>query len=362
MILHERDLDSFKNTKKVKYSIIITVYNTNPVFLERCLLSIINQNFPKNDYEILIADDGSTLPDTLALLKTAHEKFPDLITLIYLSKNYGTPSVGRNKCLDIASGEYILMGDSDDYFSVYTLQIVNSIISFSTAKDEILDLIVTDYYDKINFDIKITDIETHNKKIFDENGLTFNYRQPDIFPMHLFTVRQVLRREFLNMHNIRFNETLAYCEDMVFSTKVNIYLNKSGHISGPYLYYRELDPVDGGGAYSRHLGEQIKTPEYAATICAIEEIVSAEVNDNRKVWFLLNNWGAKSWKLSEKVLINYADKPKEKKSILGLANYILKQFPDNLTAMFPPLYIKIIEAIKRNDFDGWIEAERLSNK
>ena len=43
--------------KKYTFSIIIPIYNSEN-YIERCLLSVLNQNF--DDYECILVDDGST--------------------------------------------------------------------------------------------------------------------------------------------------------------------------------------------------------------------------------------------------------------------------------------------------------------
>lgn len=41
------------------FSIIIPVYNAS-AYIKRCLDSVVNQDFPKDEYEIIVIDDCST--------------------------------------------------------------------------------------------------------------------------------------------------------------------------------------------------------------------------------------------------------------------------------------------------------------
>ena len=43
----------------MKFSIIVAAYNVAD-YLEECVESLANQNFPNAEYEVLIVDDGST--------------------------------------------------------------------------------------------------------------------------------------------------------------------------------------------------------------------------------------------------------------------------------------------------------------
>jgi len=65
----------------MKYSIIIPVYNGKKT-IARCLKSLVNQNYPKDKYEIVVVNDGST-DKTAEIVK----RFP--VKLINLKKNVG---------------------------------------------------------------------------------------------------------------------------------------------------------------------------------------------------------------------------------------------------------------------------------
>lgn len=88
-------------------SIIIPVYNTEK-YLERCLRSVIEQNF--EDLEIICVDDGST-DNSLSILKKIAIR--DSRVKIIHQNNKGLASA-RNNALKIATGEYVLFVDSDD--------------------------------------------------------------------------------------------------------------------------------------------------------------------------------------------------------------------------------------------------------
>ena len=92
----------------IKCSIIIPCYNSKE-YLGKCLESI-----PKrSDIEIICINDGST-DKTLEFLKKYKEKKRKDLIIIDYKDNKGV-SYARNKAIDKAQGEYILMLDSDDY-------------------------------------------------------------------------------------------------------------------------------------------------------------------------------------------------------------------------------------------------------
>ncbi|MCE7792676.1 glycosyltransferase [Salipaludibacillus sp. CUR1] len=88
-------------------SVSITVYNLEK-YVEKCILSIINQTF--TDFEFIIVDDGST--DTSGDICRFYEQKDKRITYIYQS-NQGVSSA-RNKALEASRGKYVYMADGDD--------------------------------------------------------------------------------------------------------------------------------------------------------------------------------------------------------------------------------------------------------
>ncbi len=93
---------------KEKVSIIVPVYNVS-VFLTRCLNSIVDQSY--TDIEIILVDDGST-DGSSAICDEWAEK-DSRIKVIH--KQNGGLSSARNAGLEVASGEYVVFVDGDDF-------------------------------------------------------------------------------------------------------------------------------------------------------------------------------------------------------------------------------------------------------
>ena len=96
-------------------SIIVPVYNVAE-HLMRCLESIVVQM--RDDYELLLIDDGSTDASGALCDAFAHEH-PGCNVVVIHQPNGGL-SAARNAGIDRARGEYITFVDSDDYIDAHT--------------------------------------------------------------------------------------------------------------------------------------------------------------------------------------------------------------------------------------------------
>ena len=99
---------------KPKVSIIVPVYNVEK-YLARCLDSIMAQT--EHDIEIICVNDGSTDSSASILADYAAK---DSRIQIRTQPNGGL-SAARNAGLDMATGEWVMFVDSDDYVPSYAV-------------------------------------------------------------------------------------------------------------------------------------------------------------------------------------------------------------------------------------------------
>lgn len=95
--------------EKIKFSIIIATYNRLP-YLQKCLESLLNQNYPKNSYEIIVVNDGSS-DGTGEYLKDMSSRFPSL--LIHIDESHKGLPASRNKGASASRGEILAYLDDD---------------------------------------------------------------------------------------------------------------------------------------------------------------------------------------------------------------------------------------------------------
>lgn len=88
----------------MKFSIIIPVYNVEQ-YLEKCLLSVVEQNY--HDYEIIIVIDGAT-DGSQEIAENIKKRYPEKNIQIICQENKGLGGA-RNTGMQYASGDYWLL-------------------------------------------------------------------------------------------------------------------------------------------------------------------------------------------------------------------------------------------------------------
>ena len=89
----------------MKYSIIVPVYN-RPDEVDELLQSLCEQTV--KDFEVLIVEDGS-----IKTCKDVCDKYANILVLHYYAKDNSGPGQSRNYGAERASGDYLLILDSD---------------------------------------------------------------------------------------------------------------------------------------------------------------------------------------------------------------------------------------------------------
>ena len=93
---------------KKMVTVIIAVHNEEK-YIGRCLRSILSQNFPRDLFQIVVVDDGSTDKTSYAL-----ELFSEDIIIINNNINMGLPA-SLNKAINYIDTKYFVRVDGDDY-------------------------------------------------------------------------------------------------------------------------------------------------------------------------------------------------------------------------------------------------------
>lgn len=201
------------------FSIIIPIYKVQN-YLEKCVDSVCNQTC--RDIEIILVDDGS--PDNCPKLCDDYAKKDSRITVIH--KKNGGLSDARNKGLEVATGDYILFVDSDDYIETDTCE---KFLPFTHKEYDILigDAIVEGGNYDVNHisDSNVNDGHTYYKKALSEKK----------FPVVAWI--NVYRREFLISNSLNFKFGILH-EDLEFTPRA--FLTAKSVVCTHILFYHYL--------------------------------------------------------------------------------------------------------------------------
>lgn len=174
----------------MKLSIIIPVYNSEN-FLDKCLASIVNQNY--KNIEIILINDGSK--DNSKKIINKYLKANKQI-IKYIEQENSGQAHARNRGLEIATGDLITFVDSDDYVLP---EIYQEMIKALTETDA--DIAICDIY-----------LEKNNiRKVY--HATKFD----NLFSSSVSLCNKVFKKELLQ--NERFLEGIWY-EDYNFFVKI----------------------------------------------------------------------------------------------------------------------------------------------
>lgn len=205
-------------------SYIIPLYNTE-AYIVRCLRSIIAQDLPEGGYEVIVVDDGST-DGGRELVEALAAEHPQVRLL---SQTNAGVSAARNKALDAARGRFVQFVDSDDYLAGDMMQSL-----LQRAIDESLDVLV------FNYNCVDADGNDRPHDRDDNYPSTAAMTGVDYLEHHSMTPyvwRFLVRRDYLNQGNWRFDTSLIVCEDGALIARFLLNAPRVAHDgSAPYNY------------------------------------------------------------------------------------------------------------------------------
>lgn len=193
-----------------KVSVIIPVYNAESTIV-KCIESVLDQDY--NNIECVIVNDGST-DKTDHLIQSLYGN--NNIIKYIKTDNHGV-SHARNTALDVATGDYIVFLDSDDFLldesisSRVSKMSEDSLVICGLCEDSIDNSFVLDKSIFID-DVQLFLLDLFYMKRYGYQGYSCN---------------KMYSAKLLRDNNIRFNEEIYYNEDRLF---VFEYALKCSHI------------------------------------------------------------------------------------------------------------------------------------
>lgn len=183
-------------------SLIIPVYNAER-YIGQCLDSLLNQDLPAQDYEIICVNDGSK-DNSLSVLES-YAKAHANIRIV--SKENGGVTTARNSGLEAAQGDFIWFIDADDLVKENILARLKAMVP-----DTGCDRIVFGAYEFMD---QMTEEELEKSRTGQLETNTSWY--------DAVVWRSLLRKQFLQEHNLYFRyPELTHGEDGLFMYEVTL--------------------------------------------------------------------------------------------------------------------------------------------
>jgi glycosyltransferase involved in cell wall biosynthesis len=221
----------------------IPVFN-NKSLLRNCLQSVINSTLPRDRFEIVIADDGSSEPETLAILGEFEKSLaanPGFFRVLSLGTNSGGAARPRNRILDEAIGDYVFFIDSDDTIGDLALERIAEAVAVTPADWVALNQV------PVNGRVGVCRVRQSHAEV------------PRAKALATLTVHKVFRRAEIERQQLRFDEGLPSGQDVSFA--FSYILNAARFLMlGGYDYYY-LTRHAGNPKEPAHLSRRDNTPE-----------------------------------------------------------------------------------------------------
>jgi glycosyltransferase involved in cell wall biosynthesis len=211
-------------------SIIIPIYNVEK-YISECIESILNQTY--KEIEIILINDGST-DLSGSICDSFQEKHTNIIVIH--QKNSGSGNA-RNNGLDIATGEFIMFCDPDDWLPVDAVEKHVEAIENNNA-----DLTIG-FIKDFTFDNSGTLINKRDSYLFSKSISSIKELKENFFRLYSMInfkspCNKLYRAEIIKQNKLRF-PNLRRSQDIVFN---NEYLKcvEKVEIIGDYVYNRRI--------------------------------------------------------------------------------------------------------------------------
>lgn len=320
----------------IEFSVIIPIYNTEK-YLTRCINSIINQTYKK--MELILVDDGSTDDSKKICDKFARDY--EMIKVVH-QKNRGV-SAARNVGLKLASNEYIVFVDSDDWIERETLENLYNVIKHNET-----DCIVFNLKEQVLKKIENKNQTQTWEEEIEKLIITERINSP---------VNKVYRNSIIKNNNIKFDEEVSIGEDLLFNIEY-FTSSKKIYILNKELYHYEV-------SNNKSLSRKYKEDKYEQLMYVndrIKKITNSLESTKIKRAILYVKLKSicscilelfhENCKYSTQKKVNFIKKIRKENGIIVVKNINLKIFLISLFYSFLPakmllITFKLINLIKR---------------
>ncbi len=208
-----------------KVSVIVPAYKVEK-YIGYCLDSILSQSY--KNIEVIIVDDGS--PDDSGKIAEEYARKDERVRVLH--KENGGLSAARNDGMDLATGDYLMFIDSDDFLLSGAISTMTNKIAESGA-----DYVIANYINS-NDDGVLWEKPVFNVEKYKEFELSIKDYEDSFFIMNSSVCNKIYDFNFVKRIGVRFEVGLP-AEDAIFNTYCFIKSEKVCYIPDVVYCYRQ---------------------------------------------------------------------------------------------------------------------------
>ena len=209
----------------IKISVVIPYFNADK-WIGRMLDSLLKQDLSKDEYEIIVVDDGSKDEPVILMQYVQNNS-----NIRYVRQENSGPGAARNSGIENAKGEFIFFCDSDDFVAEHVLGKL-----YNIAHDRELDMLFHNVPR-----VSVNETVTNSKRNFDcvdeyPSGQDF-FAQPIEKFISMGVWQFIISNSFINRYNLRFPPDMIMNEDACFIIDAILVSNRTAKIDADVYYY-----------------------------------------------------------------------------------------------------------------------------
>lgn len=214
-----------------KVSVIVPVYNAGK-HLEKCVRSLFEQTL--SDIEYIFVND-CTPDNSMEILETIIREYPERvkdITIINHERNTGQ-SGARKDGMKVASGEYIIHCDADDWIDLDMYECM-----YNKAKEDDVEAVCCDIVMEFLDSRKILRVNGEH----DDHRLMYECKAP-ISVEYFSMCNRMVSRKVYERHTIEPFEGVNMWDDVGLATRVRFYCRSTSVINREFYHYNRQNEV-----------------------------------------------------------------------------------------------------------------------
>ena len=237
-------------------TIAVPAYNSEK-YLSKCLDTLVHSG---EEVEVLVVNDGSS-DGTLDLARAYEQRYPGVVVAVdQVNRNWGG---AVNHAIELASGEYFYIVDSDDWLDPDVLNVVLGKLRALRDAGNLVDLFVVNYiYNRVEDDTRHT---IHYRKLIPQDRVVGwdDLSVPKI-DQYLMIHSMLYRTQVIRESKLVLPEGMSYMDSLLMLKPLRFVKSLYYHDCDLYWYTigREGQSIE-PEVLKRHIGDQLHATRWA---------------------------------------------------------------------------------------------------